>query len=334
MYVICNASELVEVSCVIHNENSRVKIPALVHLTRLGYEYLSLKQDNGKICTDTNIFKSLFWDGVNRINRCSLPEKDIDRLLDELAIKLSNDDLGRAFYKILLDGINGLRIIDLEDVSRNTYHVVTELTCRNGDDEFRPDITLLINGLPLAFIEVKKPNNRDGIIAEHTRINTRFSRKVFRRFVNITQLMVFSNNMEYDDSDPEPMEGAFYASSSYSRLFFNRFREEKPQIHTALPAINSQKEDFILADNNLVSIKGTSEYNTNLSELTPTNRILASLFSRDRFMMLLKYGFAYVERTNKDGIKALEKHVMRYPQFFATKAIEQKLDTGVKHGII
>ena len=251
---IGNIVESMEVSCVIHNENSRVKIPALVHLTRLGYEYLSLKQDNGKICTDTNIFKSLFWDGVNRINRCSLPEKDIDRLLDELAIKLSNDDLGRAFYKILLDGINGLRIIDLEDVSRNTYHVVTELTCRNGDDEFRPDITLLINGLPLAFIEVKKPNNRDGIIAEHTRINTRFSRKVFRRFVNITQLMVFSNNMEYDDSDPEPMEGAFYASSSYSRLFFNRFREEKPQIHTALPAINSQKEDFILADNNLVSI--------------------------------------------------------------------------------
>lgn len=318
----------------VHNENSRVKIPALVHLTRLGYKYLSLKQDNGKVCPDTNIFKSLFWDGVNRINGCSLPEQDIDRLLGELAIKLSNDDLGRAFYKILLDGINGLRIIDLEDVSRNTYHVVTELTCRNGDDEFRPDITLLINGLPLAFIEVKKPNNRDGIIAEHTRINTRFSRKVFRRFVNITQLMVFSNNMEYDDSDPEPIEGAFYASSSYSKLFFNRFREEEPQIHTALPTINSQKEDFILADNNLVSIKGTNEYNTNLSELTPTNRILTSLFSHNRFMMLLKYGFAYVERTNKDGIKTLEKHVMRYPQFFATKAIEQKLDTGIKHGII
>ncbi len=318
----------------VHNENSRVKIPALVHLTRLGYKYLSLKQDNGKFCPDTNIFKSLFWDGVNRINGCSLPEEDIDRLLDELAIKLSNDDLGRVFYKILLDGINGLHIIDLEDVSRNTYHVVTELTCRNGDDEFRPDITLLINGLPLAFIEVKKPNNRDGIIAEHTRINTRFSRKVFRRFVNITQLMVFSNNMEYDDSDPEPIEGAFYASSSYSKLFFNRFREEEPQIHTALPTINSQKEDFILADNNLVSIKGTNEYNTNLSELTPTNRILTSLFSHNRFMMLLKYGFAYVERTNKDGIKTLEKHVMRYPQFFATKAIEQKLDTGIKHGII
>ena len=318
----------------IHNENSRVKIPGLVHLTRLKYDYLSLKQYTGQICPETNIFKPLFWDAVNRINGCALSEPDVDRLLEELAIKLSNDDLGRAFYNILLNGINGLHIIDLEDGSRNTYHVVTELTYRNGDDEFRPDITLLINGLPLAFIEVKKPNNRDGIIAEHDRINTRFSKKVFRRFANITQLMVFSNNMEYDDTEIEPIEGAFYASSSYGKLFFNRFREEDPRIQTALPAIDGQKEDFILADNNLVSIKGTSEYNTNLNELTPTNRILTSLFSHKRFLTLLKYGFAYVERTNKDGIKTLEKHIMRYPQFFATMAIEQKLDAGIKYGVI
>lgn len=280
MYDVVNITKQAwstEVSCVIHNENSRVKIPALVHLTRLDYDYLSLKQYKGSIYPETNIFKSLFWNGVNRINGCSLSEPDIDRLLEELAIKLSNDDLGRAFYKILLDGINGLRIIDLEDESRNTYHIVTELTYKNGDDEFRPDITLLINGLPLAFIEVKKPNNREGIIAEHNRINTRFSKKVFRRFVNITQLMVFSNNMEYDDTEIEPIQGAFYASSSYDKLFFNRFREENSQIHTVLPAIDRQKEDFILSDNNLVSVKGTSEYNTNLSELTPTNQILTSL---------------------------------------------------------
>lgn len=318
----------------IHNENSRVKIPALIHLARLKYDYLSLKQYNGGICYKTNIFKSLFWDGISRINGCNMSEQDVDRLLDELTIKLSNDDLGRAFYKILLDGINDLRIIDLEDESRNTYHVVTELTYQNDEDEFRPDITLLINGLPLAFIEVKKPNNRDGIIVEHARINTRFSKEVFRRFVNITQLMVFSNNMEYDDSDPEPIEGPFYASSSYQKLFFNRSREEEPQLHTAIQEIDGQKEDFILSDNNLISIKGTGEYCTNLSGLTPTNRILTSLFSHNRFLKLLKYGFAYVERTNKDGIKTLEKHVMRYPQFFATVAIEQKLDAGIKHGII
>lgn len=317
-----------------HNENSRVKIPALIHLTRIGYKYLSLKDYRGNIHADTNIFSDIFRESLSLINGTTISQQDADNLISELSVKLSNDDLGKAFYHILLNGINGLRLIDFEDDSRNTYHVVTELTYKNGDDEFRPDIILLVNGMPLSFVEVKKPNNKDGIIAEHNRINSRFSRKIFRRFVNITQLMVFSNNMEYDDEDVEPIEGAFYASSSYEKLFFNRFREEDNIIQAAIPAIEEANEDFILKDNNLVSIKGTSEYNLNLSELSPTNRILTSLFSHNRFLTLLRYGFAYVERSDKNGIKTLQKHVMRYPQFFATLAIEKKLNEGAQHGII
>lgn len=318
----------------IHNENSRVKIPALVHLTRLGYKYIKQKDCSGAYCPKTNIFKEILRDNINRLNGTALTETDVDSLVEELAIKLNTDDLGRAFYKILLNGFNGLRLIDLEDESRNSYHVVTELTYQNGEDEFRPDITLLVNGLPLAFIEVKKPNNRDGIIAEHTRMNKRFAKQVFRRFANITQIMVFSNNMEYDDNDVEPIEGAFYASSSYEKLFFNRFREEDSTIHSSVCPVDPDIEEIILMDNNLVTIKGTEEYAINISEYTPTNRILTSLFTHSRFNMFLKYGFAYVERTDKNGIKTLQKHIMRYPQFFATLAIEKKLDAGVKHGII
>lgn len=317
-----------------HNENSRVKIPALVHLTRLGYKYLSLKEHQKNVHPDTNIFLEVFRNSIGQINGRTFSEHDVNALISELTVKLSNDDLGKAFYNILLNGINGIRLIDFEYPSRNSFNVVTELTYKNGDDEFRPDIILLVNGIPLSFVEVKKPNNKEGIIAEHNRINSRFSRKVFRRFVNITQLMVFSNNMEYDDSEVEPIQGAFYASSSYEKLFFNRFREEDIRIHAAVQNVDSATEDFILQDNNLVSIKGSNEYNINLSEVSPTNRILTSLFTVDRFLMLLKYGFAYVERTDKNGIKTLQKHVMRYPQFFATLAIEKKLDQGTKHGII
>lgn len=318
----------------IHNENSRVKIPALVHLTRLGYKYIKQKDCSGAYCLKTNIFKEILQESINRLNGTALTKAEVDSMVEELAIKLNTDDLGRAFYRILLNGFNGLRLIDLEDESRNSYHVVTELTYQNGEDEFRPDITLLVNGLPLAFIEVKKPNNRDGIIAEHTRMNKRFAKKVFRRFANITQIMMFSNNMEYDDNDVEPIEGAFYASSSYEKLFFNRFREEDPTIHSRIHSVDTIDEETILIDNNLVTIKGTEEYALNIDELTPTNRMLTSLFTHSRFNMLLKYGFAYVERTDKNGIKILQKHIMRYPQFFATLAIEKKLDAGVKHGII
>lgn len=130
------------------------------------------------------------------------------------------------FYEFITE-TSGLKIIDFEDFNRNSFHVVTAFTCKKDDEEFRPDITLLINGLPLAFIEVKKPNNRDGILAERNRIITRFRNPKFKRFINSTQFMVFSNNMEYDDGSPEPLEGAFYASTSYDRPAFNYFREEE-----------------------------------------------------------------------------------------------------------
>ena len=50
----------------IHNEDSRVKIPVLVHLSRLGYKYLSLK--DSKWYESTNIFKDIFNDSISRIN--------------------------------------------------------------------------------------------------------------------------------------------------------------------------------------------------------------------------------------------------------------------------
>lgn len=43
-----------------HSENTRVKIPALVHLTRLGYKYLSLKESKQYIHGNTNIFRNVF----------------------------------------------------------------------------------------------------------------------------------------------------------------------------------------------------------------------------------------------------------------------------------
>ena len=85
---------------------------------------------------------------------------------------------------------------------------------------FFGDIIILINGMPLGFIEVKKPNNRDGILTERDRINRRFKNKKFLKFVNLTQLLVFSNNQEYNEDSVVPIEGAFYGTPSYSNVSF------------------------------------------------------------------------------------------------------------------
>jgi len=207
------------------NEDSRVKIPSILHLMRLGYDYLSLKDPSIQWDESTNIFTDIFKNSIAKINE-DISDFDIEKCYDEVSLSLENEDLGKAFYEKLINR-SGLKLIDFDNFNNNTFNVVTELTYKKDDDEFRPDIILLINGMPLFFIEVKKPNNRDGILAEHNRIKSRFQNKKFRQFVNITQLMVFSNNMEYDDSSPEKIEGAFYASASYKKPIFNYFREEE-----------------------------------------------------------------------------------------------------------
>ncbi len=308
------------------NEDTRVKIPAILHLMRLGYEYMSLK---GAVRNeDTNIFPIPFKESILRINE-GMEEADADRLLVDISLLLDNEDLGKAFYEKLI-ARDGVKLIDFENFENNSFHVVTELTYKNGEEEFRPDIILLINGMPLVFIEVKKPNNREGIIAERKRINTRFQNKKFRKFVNITQLMVFSNNMEYSSNDPSPIQGVFYASPSYEEPKFNYFREEESfDLEQLLLEENDDLENEVLKDNNLLVIKHSPEFLTNKNPNTPTNRVSTSLFSKPRLAFLLKYAITYVRE-----VKGLEKHIMRYPQIFATKAIEKSLDNGVRKGII
>src|SRR5665648_220662 len=308
------------------NEDSRVKIPSILHLTRLGYQYLSLK--GSKRDETTNIFTDQFSESISRINPGMEPD-DVNRLYEDVALSLDNEDLGKAFYEKLTEK-SGIKLIDFENFENNSFHVVTELTYRNGDEEFRPDIILLINGMPLVFIEVKKPNNKNGVLDERKRINERFQNKKFRKFVNITQLMIFSNNMEYDNDSSLPVEGAFYASASYKEPTFNYFREEED--YESLAILNEEDDELenqILKDNNLAIIKHSPEFITNKNPDTPTNRISTSLLSKNRLAFVLRYGLAYVKETG-----GLEKHIMRYPQLFATKAIKQKLNEGIRKGII
>lgn len=181
------------------NEATRVQMPALVHLTRIGFTYFG-KITEDKAGTvydpDTNILIEVFKSQFAKLN----PERagEAEAMLRIIRQELDNDDIGESFYK-RLKAVSPVRLIDFEHPENNTFHCSAEFTCKRDEDEFRPDITLFVNGLPLVFIEVKKPNNIGGMVAEAERMNKlRFPNKKFRRFINITQLMIFSNNMEYD----------------------------------------------------------------------------------------------------------------------------------------
>lgn len=324
-------------------EDSRVKFPTLMHLMGMGFKYVSLKGLKTKYVIApktefdplTNILTDYFTEAYNKLN----PNVEIGaagKLLAKIQSSLMNDDLGRQFYnEILLN--TGERIIDLSSPANfyknNTFQVTTEMTCGDKDsDNYRPDITLFVNGLPLAFIEVKKENYHKGILAETDRMKQRFVNPKYRRFLNLTQIMVFSNDMEYDNNEVTPTIGAFYATIGKKNTKYNCFREEGQDsfpIERHIRQVTLQEEEILLRDSNVPQYKNSSEYKTNCLANTPTKRMCDSLFSFNRFHFLLKYGIAYVDYTN-----GLQKHIMRYPQLFATKAIERHLEAGKTKGII
>lgn len=96
-----------------------------------------------------------------------------------------------------------------------------------------------------------------------------------------------------------------------------------------LKPISDEDELKVLKDNNLEVIRNNPEFLINKQPERPTNRICTSLLNGERLAFILRYALAYVSES--DG---LQKHIMRYPQLFATKAIAQKLDEGVRKGII
>lgn len=330
----------------VFNEDSRVKFPTIKYLMEMGYKYISfkgveIKSKNAKleatlVDKETNILPDILKSAYLRLN-AEKTEEDFKALLAKIQNSLRNDDLGRQFYKDYLLNPD-VKIVDFSNAENfrvnNTFQVTTELTCGNKDsDNFRPDITLFINGLPLAFIEVKKENNSEGIQAETARMKNRFKIEAFRPYLNITQIMVFSNDMEYAQENRPPEQGAYYAAIGRRDTKYSTFREEGQDsfpLKIETHAVSQEDEALMLTDNNVPMYIAYDEYKQNCENInTPTKRICKSLFSFERFHFLLKYGIAYA-----DYSFGLQKHIMRYPQLFATKAIERMLDKGGNKGII
>lgn len=329
------------------NEATRVQMPAMVHLTRLGYKYFGkISEETAGIVydPDTNILLDVFKKQFEKLN----PELggEYEQVLRDIRLELDNDDLGRSFYE-RLTRISPTKLIDFDNPSNNEFHFTAEFTCKRDQDEFRPDITLFVNGLPLTFVEVKKPNNRGGMVAESDRMNKqRFPNRKFRRFINITQLMLFSNNMEYDTlNGVVPVQGAFYCTAAKTKAPFNCFREENPTNREIAPynqefpylPIDTIVEKKILSDFNVQVIHTKPEYQKNLDFNSPTNRILTSMCSPERLLYIIKYGIAYVKMEREvDGTIEItdQKHIMRYQQMFASMAVCDKLDEDIKSGVI
>ncbi|EJB38129.1 type I restriction endonuclease [Helicobacter pylori] len=291
-----------------YNEITRVQVPALMHLAKLGYDFIPAK-NKPKLDTATNILTDSFTQAFERLN--PNPTKNAKDALAEMKKRLNYDDLGKSFYEYLLKSEN--QIIDFDNPSNNLYEMMAELPYKS----LRPDITLFINGLPLVNIEVKQPYAKKGITEEKVRHIQRYKNPENKVFYNLVQIWLFSDNLPYDEKNPD--QGVFY-SASYSPIF-QRFVEanklditpppENHQNHRSLEEIQKRVlNEFNLKDTD--TPKSPKD--------TPTNALLTSFCSHKRLCFILKYGISFLKEKSE-----FKKHIWRYAQMFASLNVLKEL---------
>ncbi|RVZ81053.1 type I restriction endonuclease [Helicobacter pylori] len=302
-----------------YNEITRVQIPALMHLAKLGYDFIptNSKENKPNLDTATNILTNSFTQAFERLN----PTKNAKDVLAEIKKRLNYDDLGKSFYEYLLKSEH--QIIDFDNPNNNLYEMMAELPYKS----FRPDITLFINGLPLVNIEVKQPFAEQGIKEEKDRHIQRYENPENKVFYNLVQIWLFSDNLPYDEENPD--QGVFY-SASYSPIF-QRFIEANKLDITPPPPENDQSHQNDQNHQNHRSLEEIqkrilNEFNLKdtdypkSSKDTPTNSLLTSFCSQKRLCFILKYGISFLKEKSE-----FKKHIWRYAQMFASLNVLKEL---------
>lgn len=319
------------------NEDTRVKLPATIQFLRLGYDYISVSNYKKKNCIDkdNNIFIDKFKKSIQRINNKTFSDEEIDHIIREIHTVCNNNDLGKEFYNWLINPLDRVKLIDFDNIDNNDFSVCCELPFKDYefDESFRPDVNVIINGMPLAFLEVKKPNNPGGIQAEFDRMEDRLGKQYFSKFFNMFQLISFSNNMPYENADnvDNLRAGSFYSTPNGENTSYSFLREDDENYLRDYPyeKITDNDIEVITQDCGYdVSNCTTPAFKYNLNVTTPCNKFITSLYDKERLLYFIRYGIMYIDTLPQ------EKHIMRYPQFFATRKIIDRFEAGGKNGII
>lgn len=98
------------------------------------------------------------------IGEATLTNKEFERLMTQINGKSIFDSAKILRDKVLLkrdNGKNHLELFNTKEWCKNTFQVTNQISME-GKYSNRYDVTLLINGLPLVQVELKKRSGYDG----------------------------------------------------------------------------------------------------------------------------------------------------------------------------
>ena len=336
------------------NEEHSAKIPALVVLMNLGWEYVPpdrlLELRVGK--TQEVVLK----EELRRVLRQRtfvhggrqhrLSEKSVDGIVAEICSPALNEGLGRAnerLYHHLLYGmsvtefIDGKRVsptiplVDWNDVEQNSFWVTEELVVQRsgGVGTRRPDVVGYVNGIPWVVIEAKRSDgqaHKGPTVEEGISQSLRNQRPdEIPQLFAYTQLLLAVNGVEgrYGTQGTDEKFWGVWRDQDFSQLYFHRIKnrrlseEDKQKLFEHRPAAMRQWYEQLIAAGELA--------------VTGQDQLLIGLLDRARLLEMVRY---YTLFDSKIG-----RIVARYQQFFGIKRLIQRIqqrkpDGGREGGVI
>ncbi len=147
-------------------------------LERQGFEYLSIEdQEAERPDVSEVVLRERLRRAIERINP-DVPEEAREQAL-RMVINLPSQNLienNEAIHRMLVEGIDievmgtdgvrgeKVRLIDFDNVERNEFLVCNQYTVVENGANKRPDVVMLVNGLPLVVIELKNPADENATV--------------------------------------------------------------------------------------------------------------------------------------------------------------------------
>lgn len=289
-----------------YNEQLISQNPAVEVLKSLGYEYISREDCENKRGNLYNVLlRDVLRDQLIKLNSYNYRDQEfkfsisnIEKAMLDLDVPLNSGlvstnekiynalMLGNSYSEILPDGNRqsfSLKYIDFDNIENNIFSVTEEFSVvtQDGKSTLRPDIVLFINGIPFGVIECKRASISINEGISQT-IRNQMKENIPHLFKYV-QIVMSTNKNETK-----------YATCGTGSKFWAVWQEE----------------DKKWLDNHLNKIVTDRE-------VTVQDKNIISLFSKERFMDIVKYFVLF----DKDV-----KKIARYQQYFAIKEIMKKIE--------
>lgn len=155
-------------------------------LSENGYEYVKIKNEDE--------LKANFKIQLEKLNKCQLTDEEFNKIilfLDEGSIFDKAKKLRDHYFIDRKDNPFYIQFLNQKDWCKNIFQVSNQITME-GKHKNRYDVTLLINGLPLVQIELKR---RGMPLKEAFDQITRYTLHSYKGLFNYIQIFVVSNGV-------------------------------------------------------------------------------------------------------------------------------------------